>query len=172
MATSGFGRFAINLSSATGGQDCLLGPDQRLTVRFVPHSAPRQAPRGQQIERAGILPCFQIRDAVHAFDHGAHHLAPVASPSACTMRSWLCPPSRPRAKPRIPHRMRAPQAINSSNACRASRTTISTTCSVAQVAAGGAACRIHGSRSGPPGRERRRCPLAHNCCSIAGCCPW
>ena len=54
---------------------------------------------------------------------------PVASPNACTMRWWLCPPSRPSSS--VPSRSSnfVPHAINSAMRPGASRTTESTTSS-------------------------------------------
>ena len=93
----GIRRLAINLPGAARAQNRLLGPDERAAVLGVPHErAAAAAFVREQIDRERVRPDLGVVLRSRTRSIIARITSwPVASPSACTMRRWLCPPSRP-----------------------------------------------------------------------------
>src|SRR6476620_10560212 len=68
------GGFAVDLASATGAENGLLGPDECFAVLSVPdEGAATRAVVGEQIEREGILPGFDVGQLRGAVDDCPHH---------------------------------------------------------------------------------------------------
>ena len=69
------GGFAIDLAGPAGGQDRLLGPDERLAVLLVPDDrAAAGAGVREQVDREGLLPDLDVIEPGEAFGHGPHDL--------------------------------------------------------------------------------------------------
>ena len=134
---------------------CTRAPTQRALVR-------------QQIEGEGVVPDGDVGPLLERVSMMARMTSkPVASPRAWTMRRWLWPPSRVRARwPSFRSNLRA-QADQVVDLRRRLADHHLDDVAVAQARRRRSACPRCGSRSDPPATARRRCRPGRRCCCSA-----
>ncbi len=73
----GIGRLAVQPPGPAGGEDRLLGPDERLAVARVPDERPAARPLvRQQVDGEGRFPDEDVGPRADEIGHGPHHFLP------------------------------------------------------------------------------------------------